>query len=101
MRCSAQRPASAAAESRLLHAVVGGHVGALYRRTGPQCRVLGRIVALVHRHWRYGAEMIYLKPRQAGERVNHKRVEWSENLTTQKPYSPFRKPQACNKLWTS
>lgn len=34
-----------------------------------------RIVALAQRHGRYGAEMIYLKLRQAGERVNHKRVE--------------------------
>ena len=34
-----------------------------------------RIVTLAHRHRRYGAEMIYLKLRQAGHRVNHKRVE--------------------------
>jgi len=34
-----------------------------------------RIVALAQRHKRYGAEMIYLKLRQAGEIVNHKRVE--------------------------
>ena len=34
-----------------------------------------RIVALAHRHRRYGAGMIYLKSRQAGEQVNHKRVE--------------------------
>ena len=34
-----------------------------------------RIVALAHRHRRYGAGMIYLKLRQAGERVNHKRVQ--------------------------
>lgn len=34
-----------------------------------------RIVALAHRHRRYGAGMIYLKLRQAGERANHKRVE--------------------------
>ena len=33
-----------------------------------------QIVALAHRHRRYGAGMIYLKLRQAGERVNHKRV---------------------------
>ncbi len=30
-----------------------------------------RIVALAHRHRRYGAGMISLKLRQAGERVNH------------------------------
>ena len=34
-----------------------------------------RIVTLAHRHRRYGAGMIYLKLRQAGTRVNHKRVE--------------------------
>ena len=34
-----------------------------------------RIVALAQRHRRYGAGMIYLKLRQAGELVNHKRVE--------------------------
>ena len=34
-----------------------------------------RILALAHRHRRYGAGMIYLKLRQAGQRVNHKRVE--------------------------
>ncbi len=34
-----------------------------------------RIVAMAQRHRRYGAPMIYLKLRQAGLRVNHKRVE--------------------------
>jgi hypothetical protein len=34
-----------------------------------------RIVALAHRHRRYGVGMIYLKLRQAGERVNHKRLD--------------------------
>ena len=34
-----------------------------------------RIVALAQRHRRYGAGMIYLKLRQTGEQVNHKRVE--------------------------
>ncbi|MCU1384672.1 MAG: transposase [Acidobacteria bacterium] len=34
-----------------------------------------RIVALAHRHRRYGAGMIYLKLRQAGEPANHKRVD--------------------------
>ena len=33
------------------------------------------IVALAHRHRRYGAGMIYRKLRQAGIVVNHKRVE--------------------------
>lgn len=34
-----------------------------------------KIVALAHRHRRYGSGMIYLKLRQSGLRVNHKRVE--------------------------
>jgi putative transposase len=34
-----------------------------------------QILALAHRYRRYGAGMIYLKLRQAGERVNHKRVD--------------------------
>jgi transposase InsO family protein len=34
-----------------------------------------RIVTLAQRHRRYGAGMIYLKLRQAGELINHKRVE--------------------------
>lgn len=34
-----------------------------------------QIVALAHRHRRYGAGMIYLKLRQSGQPVNHKRVE--------------------------
>ena len=33
------------------------------------------IVALAHRHRRYGAGMIYLKVRQQGRLVNHKRIE--------------------------
>jgi transposase InsO family protein len=33
-----------------------------------------RIIALAHRHRRYGAGMIHLKLRQAGEQANHKRV---------------------------
>lgn len=33
-----------------------------------------KIVALAQRHRRYGSGMIYLKLRQAGEKVNHKRI---------------------------
>lgn len=33
------------------------------------------ILSLAHRHRRYGAGMIYLKLRQAGQLVNHKRVD--------------------------
>jgi putative transposase len=41
-------------------------------RNGP---LRDRIVALAHRHRRYGAGMIYLKLRQAGVLANHKRVD--------------------------
>jgi putative transposase len=44
-------------------------------RADRNVQLRARIVALAQRHWRYGAEMIYLKLRQAGELVNHKRVE--------------------------
>ena len=39
------------------------------------CALRQKIIALAQRHRRYGAGMIYLKLRQAGELVNHKRVE--------------------------
>jgi putative transposase len=39
-----------------------------------------RIVGLAQRHRRYGAGITYLKLRQAGETVNHKRVERLYNL---------------------
>jgi hypothetical protein len=34
-----------------------------------------KIIALAQRHRRYGVGMIYLKLRQAGDIVNHKRVD--------------------------
>ena len=72
-----------------------------------------RIVALAHRHRRYGAGMIYLKLRQAGERVNHKRVE---RLHTEAQLQvrrrrrkkvpvadrqPLVRPQAPNEVWSA
>ena len=39
------------------------------------CDLRHKIIALAQRHRRYGSGMIYLKLRQAGEQVNHKRVE--------------------------
>ena len=44
-------------------------------RPDPDAGLRDRIVALAHRHRRYGAGMIYLKLRQEGRRVNHKRVD--------------------------
>lgn len=71
-----------------------------------------KIVALAHRHRRYGAGMIYLKLRQAGEIVNHKRVDrlYAEaGLQVRRrkrkkiPMSdrqPLERPQAANQMWS-
>ena len=45
------------------------------RRPDQDAELRDRIVALAHRHRRYGAGMIYLKLRQEGRVVNHKRVD--------------------------
>lgn len=71
-----------------------------------------RIVALAQRHRRYGAEMIYLKLRQAGEVVNHKRVERLyalEKLQVRRrrrkkiplaERQPLVRPGAANEVWS-
>nr|WP_087497292.1 IS3 family transposase [Curvibacter sp. AEP1-3] len=71
-----------------------------------------RIIALAQRHRRYGAGMIYLKLRQAGELVNHKRVDrlYAEaGLQVKKrkrkkiPLSdrhPLEQPTAANQVWS-
>lgn len=71
-----------------------------------------KIVTLAQRHRRYGAEMIYLKLRQAGELVNHKRVERLyalEKLQVRRrrrkkiPVSerqPLVRPGAANEVWS-
>jgi putative transposase len=71
-----------------------------------------RIVALAQRHRRYGASMIHLKLRQAGELVNHKRVErlyTLEKLQVRRrrrkkiPVSerqPLIRPGAANEVWS-
>lgn len=51
-------------------------------RPDPEPGLRDRILALAHRHRRYGAGMIYLKLRQEGRRVNHKRVG---RLSTPRP----------------
>jgi transposase InsO family protein len=70
------------------------------------------IVELAQRHRRYGSEMIYLKLRQAGEQVNHKRVErlyTQEGLQVRRrqrkkiPVSerqPLIRPGAANEVWS-
>jgi len=69
-------------------------------------------VALAQRHRRYGSGMIYLKLRQAGEIVNHKRVErlyTQEKLQIRRrkrkkvPVSerqPLERPSAANEVWS-
>ncbi len=70
------------------------------------------IVTLAHRHRRYGAGMIYLKLRQRGLAVNHKRVErlYAEaDLQVRRrkrkkvPMSdrqPLARPEAANEVWS-
>src|SRR3954454_21108159 len=72
-----------------------------------------RIVALAHRHRRYGAGMIYLKLRQEGRLVNHKRVDrlYAEARLQVKrrrrkkvPVSdrqPLLRPQRHNEVWSA
>ena len=57
--------------------VIGMSASAYRYRPGPDLNaaLCEQIVALAQRHRRDGSGMIYLKLRQAGERVNHKRVE--------------------------
>jgi len=71
-----------------------------------------QIVALAQRHRRYGAGMIYLKLRQAGEIVNHKRVERlyaEEKLQIKRrkrkkvpitDRQPLERPATANAVWS-
>ncbi len=70
------------------------------------------IVALAHRHKRYGAGMIYLKLRQKGVSVNHKRVDRLyalEKLQVRRrrrkkvpvaERQPLLRPAAANQVWS-
>ena len=72
-----------------------------------------RIVALAHQHRRYGAGMIYLKLRQAGALVNHKRVgrlytearlQVRRRRRKKIPVAnrqPLIRPQAPNEVWSA
>lgn len=84
-----------------------------YRRAPDRNMALrGRIVALAHRHRRYGAGMIYLKLRQEGRIVNHKRVERlyaGEKLQLKRrrrkkvpigDRQPLLRPGAANEVWS-
>lgn len=71
-----------------------------------------RIITLAQRHRRYGAGMIYLKLRQAGEIVNHKRVDrlYAEaGLQVRRrkrkkipaaDRHPLERPLAANQVWS-
>jgi putative transposase len=71
-----------------------------------------QIVTLAQRHRRYGADMIYLKLRQAGQIVNHKRVERLyalEKLQVRRrrrkkipiaDRQPLIRPGAANEVWS-
>jgi len=71
-----------------------------------------QIVEMAQRHRRYGAPMIYLKLRQAGQQVNHKRVERLyalEKLQVRRrrrkkippaDRQPLIRPGAANEVWS-
>ena len=76
------------------------------------CALKEKIIALAQRHRRYGSGMIYLKLRQSGEIVNHKRVDrlYAEaGLQVKKrrrkkiPLSdrhPLERPTGANQVWS-
>ena len=76
------------------------------------CALKEKIIALAQRHRRYGAGMIYLKLSQAGEIVNHKRVDRlyaQAGLQVKKrkrkkiPLAerhPLERPMAANQAWS-
>ena len=94
--------------------VIGMSASALRYQPAPDRNVELRecILALAQRHRRYGAEMIYLKLRQQGVKVNHKRVDrlYSEarlQIRRRKrkkvPVSdrqPLVRPLAANEVWS-
>lgn len=71
-----------------------------------------KIVTMAHRHRRYGAGMIYLKLRQAGMVVNHKRVDrlyakaklqLKRRKRKKVPIAdrqPLTRPEAPNEVWS-
>lgn len=94
--------------------VAGMSASALRYAPRPDANVELReqIIGLAQRHRRYGAEMIYLKLRQAGQRVNHKRVERLyalEKLQVRRrrrkkippgDRQPLIRPGAANEVWS-
>lgn len=94
--------------------VIGMSASAYRYEPAPQrsCVLKEKIIVLAQRYRRYGAGMIYLKLLQAGEIVNHKRVErlYAEaGLQVKKrrrkkiPMSerhPLERPTAANQVWS-
>lgn len=94
--------------------VVGMSASALRYQPAPDRNHIlrQRIVALAHRHRRYGSGMIYLKLRQGGLLVNHKRVErlYAEAQLQVKrrkrkkvpaaERQPLVRPQKANQVWS-
>jgi transposase InsO family protein len=94
--------------------VVAMSASSLRYRPAPDRNVVLRetIVTLAHRHRRYGAGMIYLKLRQRGEGVYHKRVERlyaEENLQLRRrkrkkvpmgDRQRLERPEAANEVWS-
>ena len=94
--------------------VVGMSASAYRYRPAPDRNLVLReqIQALAHRYRRYGAGMIYLKLRQAGERVNHKRVyrlyaeaglQVRRRRRKKVPVTdrqPLGRPQSANQVWS-
>jgi putative transposase len=82
------------------------------RRRTAHAALREQIVELAHRHRRYGAGMIYLKLRQAGQVVNHKRVDRlyaQEKLQVRRrrrkkvpvtERQPLVRPGAANEVWS-
>jgi transposase InsO family protein len=76
------------------------------------CAFKEKIIALAQRHRRYGAGIIYLKLRQAGEIVNHKRVDRlyaQAGLQVKRrkrkkillaERHPLERPMAANQVWS-
>ena len=94
--------------------VTGMSASSLRYRPAPDrnTALRARIRLLAHRHRRYGAGMIYLKLRQAGEIVNHKRVDRlyaEEKLQIKRrrrkkvpitDRQPLLRPDTANEVWS-